>query len=302
MSTEHTTLPGGLRLAWSLDNDGPDRPTLVLLNGSIFHMGQWGNLLQGGWLGGPCRVLRLDYGDTGASGRRSEPVTLGLLAQETRDLLAALDIERAHFYGLSQGTMVLQGLAVIDPDRILSAGGYGWFHGAYSDYAATAGRIQSRVETLKTFQDIWEEPLARPQFERLWSEMYREALFKSSWEELSLLGRLKDWGARRLLFPLLEPTPIGRMYDWFAYCVDGLSDDLAWLQPGIAALGNIPTLIQHATDDATLEVGMARELHAAVPGSRLIEYPAPYTHISAAFKKSHARQVVSDHLGWLSGI
>ena len=132
--------------------------------------------------------------------------------------------------------------------------------------------------------------------------MYRDALFGAVWEELSLLGKLKDWGARRLLFPLLEPTPIGRMYDWFAYCVDGLEGDLEWLQSGLAALSEKPVLIQHASEDATLEIGMARELQEAVPGSRLIEYPAPYTHISAAFKKAHARQVVKDHLAFLGGL
>jgi pimeloyl-ACP methyl ester carboxylesterase len=289
-----------VELAWVLDNDTPDLPTLVLLNGSVFNLDQWGNMLKGGWSNGPYRILRLDYADTGSSGRRTGPVGLRALGQELSDLLGALNIDQAHFYGISQGTMVLQALAVVDPDRILSACGYGWFNGNYSDYAATKGRIESRVAALKGFQDIWEEPLTRPHFERLWTEMYRQALFNATWAELSLFGKLKDWGARRLLFPLLAPTPIGRIYDWFSYCVDGLFDDLSWLQPGLEKLSRVPTLIQHAVDDATLEIGMARELHQAIPGSRLIEYPAPYTHISAAFDKSHARQVVSDHLAFLS--
>lgn len=300
MTLERTTLPSGLELAWTAEGD-PDAPVLVLLNGSVFNLGQWANLFKGGWSQSPYRILRLDYADTGSSGRRQEPVSLRVLGQELSDLLGALDISQAHFYGMSQGTMVLQALAVIDPDRILSACGYGWFHGGYSDFSATRARIESRVVALRGFQDIWEEPLARVQYERLWVDMYREALFGASWGELSLLGKLKDWGARRLLFPLLEPTPIGRIYDWFAYCVEGLEADLAWLQPGLAALAHKPVLLQHAVEDATLEIGMARELHAAVPGSKLIEYPAPYTHISAAFKKAHARQVVADHLAFLGG-
>ncbi len=302
MSMQRTTLPSGLELAWSLEGDDSGQPVLVLLNGSVFNLGQWDNMVKGGWRQAPYRVLRLDYADTGSSGRRAQPVGLPVLGQELSELLGALDIAQAHFYGISQGTMVLTALAVVDPKRILSAAGYGWFHGGYSDFSATQARIQSRVTALQGFRDIWEEPLSRAHFERLWTEMYRDALFHATWQELSPLGKLKDWGARRLLFPLLEPTPIGRIHDWFAYCVGGLSDDLAWLAPGLAALADKPVLLQHAVEDATLEIGMARELQAALPGSQLIEYPAPFTHISAAFKKGHARQVVADHLGFLDGV
>ena len=47
---------------------------------------------------------------------------------------------------------------------------------------------------------------------------------------------------------------------------------------------------------------MPRELSAAIPGSRLVEYPAPFSHISAALKKAHARQVVADHLLFLDAL
>lgn len=296
----HVTLPDGLRLACRVENPGSQDPPLILLNGSVFNLHQWKRLVAvGGWTR-RFRLIRYDYADTGDSGRRDEPMSVRALAAELVGLMDALGLPAAHFYGISQGTIVLQALAALAPERILSAAGYGWYHGGFSGLSDTAGRIQERVEAFEAFSAGWTAPLDRPAFDALWAAIYREALLGARWEELSVLGKLKDWLARRTLFPLIAPTPIERMHAWFAYCVDQLEAEQPWLDEGLAALRERPLLLQHAVDDQTLEVGMARELAQALPGARLIEYGEGFTHVSPAFKPAHARQVVEDHLGFLT--
>ncbi|MCB9792694.1 MAG: alpha/beta hydrolase [Alphaproteobacteria bacterium] len=292
------SLPDGLRLM--VEDDGGDKPPLLLLNGSSFNLGQWNTLVKkGGWRQ-RYRLIRFDYADTGGSERRDRPVSVEVLAEETVALLDAMGLEAVHTYGVSQGTIVAQGVAVLAPERLLSVCGYGWYHGGYSRLDETAARIGQRLVPLRRLEPLWEQPLDRAAFDALWGELYREALLGQRWEELNLLERLKDWALRRWLFPLLAPTPIGRMYDWFHYCVQDLLPAQPWLERGHAALADKPVLLQHAEADQTLDFGMAEELHAALPGSRLIAYGEGYNHVSPNFKAAHARQVVADHVDFLA--
>lgn len=299
MTSQRVSLPGGLEIHYREDGRGRDAPVLVLLNGSILNLSQWDRFLkQGPWLR-RFRVVRFDYCDTGGSSRRKGPVTLSTLVNELDAFLEALEIERAHFYGVSQGTIVLQGLAGAAPARIGSAGGYGWYHGDFSGIRSTEARIVQRVAEFRLFEDIWEEPLHRASFERLWSSVYRAALSEHTWEEMSVLAKAKDWLVRRTLFPLLAPTSIKSMHDWFAYCVRELTQCQPLFRAGHRALGSIPVFLQHATADQTLEIGMARELRNEISGATLREYGDGYDHASPAFRSAQARVVTSDHSEFL---
>lgn len=292
-------LSDGLQILCRIENPKAARPPLVLLNGAIFNLHQWDRLVRKGEWTRRFRLIRYDYADTGGSSRRQGPVTIERLTGELVELLDALDLPAVHVYGISQGTIVLQGLAARAPERILSAAGYGWYHGDFSGLADTVARIEERVESFARLSSIWDRPLDRDAFDTLWSTIYRTALLDASWEELSAWGRIKDRILRRVLFPLLAPTPIRTMHDWFAYCVRELAGAQPWLRKGLAALENRPVLVQHAVADQTLEVGMARELSAAVPRARLIEYGEGYDHASVAFRSAQATQVVGDHIAFL---
>ena len=293
------SLSSGLRLRVCIDNDDAALPSLILLNGAVFNLHQWRKMVRTGLWTRRFRLIRYDYADTGGSGRREGPVSVQALAEELDALLDALSLDAAHFYGVSQGTIVLQALAAAAPDRILSAGGYGWYYGGYSDLGVTTARIAERLPGFRALQAIWSQPLQRPEFEALWEAIYRKALMGGSWEELSWWGRLKDRLICRGLFPLVAPTPIQTMHDWFAYCVEELAAQQPWLEQGYAALAQRPLLIQHAIADQTLDIGMARELAARLPGARLQEYGGRYLHASPALRASHARQVVSDHVSFV---
>lgn len=289
----------GLRL--HVVDDGGDKPPLLLLNGAIFNLGQWNkHLAKGAWRQ-RFRVIRVDYADTGASDARPGPTSIQSLCEETVNLLDALELDAVHVYGVSQGTIVAQGLATLAPERLLSVAGYGWYHGHYSRIQDTIEVIEDRLERFRRLEPLWRQPLDRPAFDALWGEVYREALLGTRWEQLSLTQKAKDWTLRRMLFPLLAPTPIGAMYDWFDYCVRELPGAQPWLAQGHAALRDLPVLIQHARADQTLAFGMAQELHAALPGSAFIAYGEDYNHVSPHFKAAHARQVVADHLDFLGG-
>ncbi len=290
---------GGDRVA-VLEQGPAGAPPLVLLNGSIFNLRQWDRYVRAGGWTRSHRLIRYDYLDTGGSSRRRGPVSIRALAAELVELLDALGIEAAHFYGTSQGTMVLQGLAALAPERILSGAGYGWYFGDFTGREATIARIGARLPAFERLHETWDQPLDRDGFDVLWAATYRRALLNADWGELSLAGKARDWLLRRVLYPLIAPTPVAVMHAWFHYCVTDLLGDRDWLSGGLTALAERPLLIQHAVADQTLEVGMARELSAAHPGAKLLEYGEGYDHASPAFKTPQARRVVADHQAFLA--
>lgn len=294
----HVTLSNGLKLRTKSDGP-PNGEPLLLLNGSVFHLGQWDRLVNKGTWTSRFRVIRHDYADTGESGRRDGSVSMTSFVDELAGLMDALDIERAHLYGWSQGTIIAQAFADRFPDRIMSLGGYGWYHGDYSRIDETTALISARVRQFELLQELWDEPLTPAIFDKLWATVYRKALLGATYEELSAPGKLKDWAMRKMLIKLIAPTPIRNMHAWFDYCIRELEHEQASFRSGHAKLAEIPTLIQHARDDQTLAYGMAKELQEVIPNAKLITYEAPYHHVSIGFKTAHARRVVADHIAFL---
>lgn len=299
MGEHRVQLPSGPTIGCRVDGLRDPAPVLVLLNGAIFNLRQWDRLIRSGGWPRRFRLIRYDYAGTGGSSPRGGPVGVEALVAELVSLLDALEIEAAHFYGLSQGTIVLQGLAGLAPERIVSAGGYGWYHGDFSGVAQARSRLAERIASLEPLRDVWDRPLDRPAFERLWASAFRAALFQADWARMSWRQRAQDRLMRWLLFPWIAPTPIREMADWFAYAAGGLEHAQPLLRAGLSALAERPLLVQHAVADQTLAIGMARELTEAVPGSRRIEHGEGYDHVSVAFRRAQARRIVADHLAFL---
>jgi len=104
-----------LELSFSLS--GPqDAPVLVLSNSIATTRDMWAPQLDA--LTPDFRVLRYDTRGHGESDIPGGPYSIDQLGQDVLDLMDALDVEKAHFCGLSLGGMTGMWLAAHYPDRI----------------------------------------------------------------------------------------------------------------------------------------------------------------------------------------
>lgn len=109
------TMGDGCRIAYRLDG-APAAPVLVLSNSLGTALEMWDPQMAA--LIERFRVLRYDVRGHGASDVPPGAYSMDRLARDAVELLDALDVERAHFLGLSMGGMVGQWLAVRAPERL----------------------------------------------------------------------------------------------------------------------------------------------------------------------------------------
>jgi 3-oxoadipate enol-lactonase len=119
-------LVGRGTVAYRWAGEGPE--TVVLVNGSIFNYHQWDQqalpiLLRK--LDGQCRFLQYDYVGVGGSSAKTAPFRMLDLADELRDLLDALAVERIHLLGISKGSLVGQAFLIRHRERACSFCGLG---------------------------------------------------------------------------------------------------------------------------------------------------------------------------------
>ena len=82
-------------------DSGTSKDVVLLLHAFPLHSGMWARQIAA--LEGKHRVIAPDYRGLGKSGMPPEQWTLDLLAQDVRELLAHLRVERAAVAGLSMG-------------------------------------------------------------------------------------------------------------------------------------------------------------------------------------------------------
>ncbi len=106
----------GTTISYTLD--GPERAPVVMMNHSLACTGaMWEAQMP---TLADYRVLRVDMRGHGASGVPGDDYTLEQLADDEIALLDHLEIERAHFVGLSIGGMIGQTFALKAGERLLS--------------------------------------------------------------------------------------------------------------------------------------------------------------------------------------
>jgi 3-oxoadipate enol-lactonase len=109
------TLGDGVRMAYRIE--GPsDKPPLVLSNSIATTLRMWDSQIPD--LSRHYRVIRYDTRGHGASSVPVGAYSIGRLGRDVIELLDALQIERAHFLGLSLGGFVGQWLGIHTPERI----------------------------------------------------------------------------------------------------------------------------------------------------------------------------------------
>ncbi|HEY0753106.1 MAG TPA: 3-oxoadipate enol-lactonase [Ktedonobacteraceae bacterium] len=254
-------LAEGLKIAYRVD--GPeDAPPLVLINSLGTNLHIWDTHTEA--LSSTLRVIRFDERGHGASEPPSGPCTIEQYGNDLLTLLDTLGIARAHLCGLSLGGVIAQWCAIQHPERVLSA-----------TFANTAARIGN--------EQIWDERVAAVQAGGLASIL--EAVIARF---LSANYRLTHPAeTQRISEIVMTTSPTG----YIAACLALRSADL---RPYVSSI-HVPTLIIAGELDVSAPPAQAEELHAAIPGSKLIIFPG-VAHQSNIERPAEFSAYVLEHL------
>ena len=111
----HFTTGDGCRIAYRIDG-ADDRPVLVLSNSIATNLQMWDRSVAA--LSRSFRLLRYDTRGHGGSDAPVGAYSMDRLGRDVVELLDALNIDRAHFLGLSLGGFIGQWLGIFAPERI----------------------------------------------------------------------------------------------------------------------------------------------------------------------------------------
>jgi len=102
-----------IEIAYSIDGSGDP---VVLIGGFTMTKESWGEQVVE--LARHFRVVTFDNRGVGETIVPSEPFTIANMAADTVGLMDALDIDSAHFFGVSMGGLIAQVLGLDYPDRV----------------------------------------------------------------------------------------------------------------------------------------------------------------------------------------
>jgi 3-oxoadipate enol-lactonase len=253
----------GIEMGYRID--GPEgAPAVVFSHSLAASREMWEPQLPA--LSDRYQVLRYDLRGHGESAVGETPYTPVLLASDVAALLAALDISRAHFVGLSIGGVIGQALAL-----------------ARSDLLLTLTLCDTLARAPEGFGAVWEErvrsaqadgmaALVEPTIERWFTPPF----FAAAPE---IVDRV------RAMIAATQPAA-------YAGCAAALSTLDLMDRLGEIAL---PTLVVVGADDQSTPVAMAESIQAAIPGARLqvLENAA---HLSNIEQKDRFNAALSDFL------
>lgn len=229
--------------------DGPQgAPALVFSNSLGTTLEMWD--AQAAHFAKDFRVVRYDTRGHGGSVVSEGPYTFDLLGGDVVALLDALQIERAHFCGISMGGLTGLWLGVHAPGRLLSL--------TVCNSAAklgTAEVYQTRAVQVREKGRAAMADLAASSPARWFSEAFCAA-------HPAVVQRAQGWIA-------------GIAPEGYAGCCEALAR--ADLRADIARIP-VPTLIVAGSADPVTTVADGRFMQAAIPGARLAEVPA--SHLS----------------------
>lgn len=252
------------RLAFNCAIDGPADGTPVLFSNSLgASLAMWQPQVDA--LAREFRVIRYDQRGHGASGLPAGPYPFTALVDDAVALLDALELERVHFVGLSMGGMTALGLALAHPARLLTIT-------AANCVARMAPAVHAVWdERARIARELGMAPLVTPSLERWFTAGARAARAA----ELAWAG------------DMLAATPV----EGYAAACGALKtmDYLDHLERI-----TVPTLFISGLHDAGAPPEAMRDMHARVPGSRLVELDA--AHVSNLEQPAAFSAAVRDFL------
>lgn len=238
--TLHFTAGDSTRLAYRWD--GPqDAPVLVLANSIATTLHMWDSTIPA--LATHFRVLRYDLRGHGQSDAPTGDYSLDRLGRDVLELLDGLQVQRAHFLGLSLGGFVGQWLAIHAPERIDRL-----ILSNTSSRLGPADYFDARIAELRGTPDM----------------------------EATARGFLANWFPSHMLQSpdavvegfrtMVAGTPPQGLAGAFAAVRD------ADLRRTVSLIG-CPTLVIAGRDDKVTDTRQSESIAAAVPGARLQVLP-----------------------------
>jgi pimeloyl-ACP methyl ester carboxylesterase len=241
---------------------------LLLVQGTTGHSLHWGERFLGA-LERDFELVLYDHRGVGRSATHAAPFTIADLASDAADLLAALDIERAHVFGISMGGMVAQELALSAPERV-------WTLTLGCTYCGGPG---SRFTEDRIVQQLAAALMSGDAQRRI----------RAGWEVNVSAGYATGAGNFDRFAELAAQHPTG------------LPMILAQVQANMAhdtnaRLGEIraPTLVVHGTADQILAAANGEQIAGLIPDARL-ELLDGVGHLFFWEQPERAAQLISAH-------
>jgi pimeloyl-ACP methyl ester carboxylesterase len=295
-------LAGRGTVAYQWSGSGPE--VVVLVNGSVFNYHQWDMqalpIVQRA-LNGRVRFLQYDYVGVGGSSAKTVPFRMFDLADELRDVLDVLSVERVHLLGISKGSLVGQAFLIRYPERALSFCGLGNPNVLSDDLQGTFSAFQDRLAALEEIRDLWPERINRANYVEVVNRVYVPAMFSKEYKDLSLMERLRAMIVRRMVYPALEGTFIQTMVDLFCFYVGEIVEEVPAFAAGLPQVHGVPILLLNGTADTTTPVHMSRELAELLPQADLVEFEG-VTHMGPMLLAKEANPVFERYAVFMNSL
>ena len=294
-------LEGRGTVAYQWSGSGPE--VIVLINGSVFNYHQWD--LQAlpilrRELDGRVRFLQYDYVGVGRSSAKTVPFRMLDLADELRNLLDALSVERAHLFGISKGSLVGQAFLIRHRERAQTFCGLGNPNVLSDKLEGTFAIFQERLEALEEIRDLWPERINRTNYAEVVNRVYVPAIFAKEYKDLSLSERLRALIIRRMIYPALEGTYIQTMVDLFRFYLSDVAEEVEAFAAGLPEMQDVPVLLLNGTADTTTPIHMSRELARLLPQAELVEFEG-VTHMGSISLRKQAKPIFERYCTFMNG-
>jgi pimeloyl-ACP methyl ester carboxylesterase len=224
-------------------------PALLLINGLGSQLLGWSEEFCLGFVDRGFFVIRFDNRDIGLSSRLDESIEYDLsdMAADGLAVLDALAIDKAHVVGMSMGGMIVQTLAIEQPERLLTATSIMSSTGVPGPNTSTPEALAAintpaplkRAEAIAldiAHRKVWASP-------EWFDEQAVTEYFEAAWDRSSN-GR-----------PDRQMAAIG---------ASGSREDLL---TGITT----PTLVIHGDEDTLIDISCGRRTAELIPGAEFLE-------------------------------
>lgn len=290
-----------IKIEYIFEKQNKSEIPIIFLNGSIFNHRQWLSSYLPAFRSSTQDLFSYvlyDYQGIGKSSPRTKQFTLQDLADELLGLLDYLNIEKAHLFGVSKGTMVSQVFTGLYPDRVVSIAGYGIVNLLGPKVEQEKSLFTERLEDLLTLEDILSEKINSENYKRVIRTIYTPAVFQKKYSQLNLREKIISWILERRTFSLLEGTPIQTLELLFRYYALDVEKEVDFYTSCINSIGDKPVLLLNGTEDRITPIELARDLEPRLKNARLIEFEG-FEHISPNIKKKQANAIMLEYSRFL---